>query len=173
MFWIVWLPLIVLFLVALISILYDISSGVDLDSILEALWRGIKVGFWVFVVGIVINIVGAATITANLVYADIEHPIYLARVPDQNTPKYIVSTEALNSGGVYTYYFINNHGVPDSANSNPSYIRLVEDNPAKPFYAPVKHTCPFNRFWFLWCSSNSPYTMEFHVPPDSILKTTP
>ena len=167
MFWSVWLPLcIVAFLII----------GPKLNRKL-GVWIANQGGplFWVFLVaavtfvGLVINTVFAPL--AKTVYPDLKNPIYLTPIPGNQDNKYLISTEDLIHGEKYTLYFLNSEtGIPEQITFDHSQVRIVYDNPPRPFSAKILYTCKAKRFWLLHCTNPSPYLYELHLPTDPILK---
>ena len=167
MFWLIWLPLcIVAFLI--IAPILNKKLGVWIKNGGLGGWSFIVV--FVAFIGLVINF-GTPPQTANTVYPDLQNPIYLVQIPGNQDNKYLISTEDLINGEEHILYILDREtGIPKQVTFSHSQLRIIYDNPSRPFLAKIIYSCETSPFWLLICSNPSPYLYELHLSDNSILK---
>lgn len=165
MFWLVWLPLSIIAFLIIAPILNKKLRFLIEDGGL-AVWTYIVM--LVVLIGLVINFV--ATPTAKTVYPDLKNPVNLVQIPGNQDNKYIIYTEDLTNGEEYILYRLNGAGIPEQITFSHSELRIVYDNPSRPFLAKILYTCKASRFWLLTCTNPSPYLYELHLSSNSILR---
>ena len=167
MFWLVWLPL---SLIAFFIIVPQFNKNLKV-------WLAENDGVWLLVlsvialvlVGLAINFTGLSP--TKTVYPDLKNPVYLTQLPGNQDNKYLIYTEDLINGEEYILYSLNSEtGIPKQITFSHGELRLVYDNPSRPFLAKILYTCKAKRFWRLNCNNPSPYFYELHLSTDSILK---
>ncbi len=170
MFWALWFPLMLFGICLIIGIVFAIKKKKS-----APLGYGFLIGFGVGAIACICGLgYNQEQADSNLksVYADLQNPVYIETIPGSTDgQKYLIYTEDVTRGGVYNYYYLNaNTNIPEYASIVSAQIRFVYDNPSKPYYAEIKADCKAKRLWVLTCTNPSPYRLEFHLPPDSILK---
>ena len=170
MFWVLWLP-IAAFAVMLIFVIVDCIRWGFWHDFFNNLLMISLVTMLIFMVASVVSLIVATYVPAKTVYSDAENPVYLVQIPENKDNKYLISTEDLKQGEIYSYYFKNSDtGISELATIDRSKARVVFDSPTQPFFAEIKYTCAASKFWLIDCTNLSPYKIEFHLPEDSILK---
>jgi len=172
MFWILWLPLSVLCLGIFITI-YGAVQTKSGNEVFDGIGISLAAAFLFFLVGGSLSDLVAKRTPAQSVYVDLENVIYLAPVPNGNEGEYLYSDGDIENSARYIYYYITSQPVypeyPQDQTILMSQARVVYDSPEKPFFAYIKQVCKTSEFWLLSCKSTSPYTVEFHLPPNSII----
>jgi hypothetical protein len=168
MFWILWLPLFMLAIFVLYSLVNALLNN-NTHKIGKYVFKGFKWALITLLGGLFFNVMVMSSAPVSP-YPDLNNPVYLARAPETPGNVYLISTDDLAKGKIYHYYFIadNKTGISQSDSISSDAAHLVEDNPSRPFYVKIKYTCKFDRLWSLWCINTSPYSLEFHLPKDSI-----
>ena len=170
MFWILWLPLIIFGICTLIGTILALCYK-DSGKFGYGFMFGFMFGGIACICGLGYN---SEQSSWNLksVYADLENPTYIETIPgNTDGQKYLIFTEDLTHGGNYSYYYLNAEtNIPEYASIDSAQIRLVYDSPAKPYFAEIMTICKVKSLWILTCTNPSPYKLEFHLPPNSILK---
>jgi len=170
MFWLLWLPISILCLGIIIVVCRAIAKkGTD---VLGGIGISVVIAFIVFFIGGYTSDVVARRTPAQSIYVDLAKPIYLVPAPDQEGV-YLYADEDIDKVPQYIYYFISSQPIypeyPQAETIGMSEARIVYDSPEKPFFAYVRFTCKASYFWLLSCKNSSPYTVEFHLPPNSII----
>ena len=170
MFWILWLPLFVFLCIFVTATIKSIIKKKPNYSLSGFLW-GLLWGLFIVSVGLIINQQLSISNVAK-VYADLENPVYIETIPgNTDGNKYLIYTENVADGGTYNYYYLNSESsIPKYAEIKSAEVRLVYDNPAKPFFVEIKAICSSKKIWLLWCTNPSPYKVEFHLSEDAIIK---
>lgn len=166
MFWLVWLPL---FILAFFIIVPKFNMNLRV-------WLAANDGPKILILlVIIVAFVGFAINfgvirTAKTVYPDLKNPVNLVQIPGNQDNKYLIYTEDLTNGEEYILYRLNGAGIPEQITFSHSELRIVYDNPSRPFLAKILYTCKASRFWLLTCTNPSPYLYELHLSSNSILR---
>lgn len=171
MFWILWLPLSILFLGIIATIFHAIQEK-NSNELNHGFAGSLSAAVLFFIVGALISDGVARNTPAQSIYVDLANPIYLAPAPNQENV-YLYADGDINNNARYIYYYISSQPIypeyPQDQTIWMSDVRIVYDSPEKPFFAYIEHTCKASRFWLLSCKSTSPYSVEFHLPENSVI----
>ena len=169
MFFIVYLPLAVFgiaFGYYIISAINDKDWTIALGGFFKSSGWGLLTSLFFLVFGFLM-FWGDAPAS---VYSDTNHPQYLVSIPGYDTPKYLISTESLEGGENYTFAL---NASQEMQTFSASLVRIVTDDPTRPFIAEIKHTCDGKKLWVPFCLNPSPYRYEIHIPTGSIIYLNP